>query len=235
MTESKHRPTGELKTPRVSLRRVAKLGHYDWDTVAGVLDKTFICNVGYVIDGQPIVIPTSYGRDGRTLYIHGSAASQMLRAVGGGIPICVTVHMIDALVLSRSIFNHTVNYHSVVIMGEAKPVHGEEKLRALRLMTENIIPGRWDEAREPTESEMKQTSVLSIEINEASAKIRTAGVPEFPEDLALPHWAGIIPLTMVAGEPISDHRLAPGTPVPGYASDFQGIRLDRPYPSVPVA
>ena len=210
------------QTERTKLKRLPKRGHFDRETVYGILDEGFICHVGFAPEGQPFVIPTGYARDGDTLYIHGSAASRMLRKLSGGIDACVTVTIIDGLVLARSAFHHSMNYRSVVIFGRARLVEDpEEKMAALLALSEHIIRGRWAEVREPTEQEMKATTVLSLPLVEASAKIRTGPPLDDEEDYEMNVWAGVIPLRLVAGEPINDPRLIDGVEVPGYARDYK--------------
>lgn len=196
-----------MPTPRTRVVREPHRGVYDRATANQILDEGFICHVGFVVDGQPFVIPTSYGRDGDTLYIHGSAASRMLRNLSGAVPVCVTVTLLDGLVLARSVFNHSMNYRSVVILATAQLVDDpQEKLAALRALTEHIIPHRWDDARQPNEKELKQTSVLRIPIDEFSAKVRVGPPMDDEEDYPFPTWAGVIPLTMHAGQAIPDER-----------------------------
>jgi uncharacterized protein len=192
-------------TSRTKVKRLPKRGAYDRDTINAILDEAFICHAGFVADGQPFVIPTGFARAGNRLFIHGSAASRMLRSLAGGIDACVTVTIVDGLVLARSAFHHSMNYRSVVVLGKAEIVSDEaEKLEALRLFTEHIVPGRWQEVRQPNAKELKQTIVLSLELNEASAKIRTGGPIDDEEDYALPVWAGVIPVSMVRGEKVTD-------------------------------
>jgi|ERR1700677_639305 nitroimidazol reductase NimA-like FMN-containing flavoprotein (pyridoxamine 5'-phosphate oxidase superfamily) len=206
---------------RTRLVREADRAVYDRAAAYKILDEGFICHVGFVADGQPFVIPTSYGRVGDSLYIHGSAASRMLRRVDEGIAVCVTVTLLDGLVLARSIFNHSMNYRSVVILGTARAVtDGKEKLEALQLLSEHILPGRWSESRQPNEKELKATSVLRLPIDEFSAKVRQGPAVDDEEDYAFPTWAGVIPLTLVAGEPIDDARLLPGQEAPAYARSY---------------
>ena len=208
-------------TPRTRVVREPHRGVYDRETAYQILDEAFICHVGFVSDGQPFVIPTGYGRDGDKLYIHGSAASRMLRNLDKGVAVCVTVTLLDGLVLARSIFNHSMNYRSVVVLGTAVVVDDpKEKLEALRLLSEHIIPGRWDESRQPNEKELKATMVLRLPIAEFSAKIRQGPAIDDEEDMTFPTWAGVIPLEMVAGTPIRDEQLNPGIEVPRYASDY---------------
>ena len=210
------------QTERTKLKRLPKRGHFDRETVYGILDEGFICHVGFAPEGQPFVIPTGYARDGDTLYIHGSAASRMLRTLSTGLDVCVTVTIIDGLVLARSAFHHSMNYRSVVIFGRAKLVEDrEEKMAALLALSEHIIRGRWAEVREPTEQEMKATTVLSLPLAEVSAKIRTGPPLDDEEDYEMNVWAGVIPLRLVADEPIADPRLIDGVEVPGYAREYK--------------
>ena len=206
---------------RTRLVREADRAVYDRAAAYRILDEGFICHVGFVVDGQPFVIPTGYGRVDDNLYIHGSAASRMLRRVDEGVAVCVTVTLLDGLVLARSIFNHSMNYRSVVILGTARAVNDpKEKLEALRLLSEHILPGRWVESRQPNEKELKATSVLRLPIEEFSAKVRQGPAVDDEEDYAFPTWAGVIPLTLVAGEPVDDARLMPGVKAPEYARGY---------------
>src|SRR6476620_3259544 len=201
-------------TARTRVVREAHRGVYERAAAYEILDEGFICHVGFAVDGQPFVIPTSYGRTGDNLYIHGSAASRMLRNLDKGIPVCITVTLLDGLVLARSIFNHSMNYRSVMVLGTAVAVRDEqEKLEALRLLSEHILPGRWAESRLPNEKELKQTLVLRLPIEEFSAKVRQGPAIDDEEDLSFPTWAGVIPLETVAGTPISDALLNLDTPV----------------------
>jgi len=194
-------------TPRTRVAREPDRAVYDRDAVNRILDEAFLCHAGFVVDGQPFVIPTSYGRNGNVLYIHGSAASRMLRNLDKGIPVCITVTLLDGLVLARSIFNHSMNYRSVVILGTATLVdHPEEKLAALRTLSEHILPQRWDDSRQPNEKELKATSVLRIPIDEFSAKVRVGPPVDDEPDYAFPTWAGVIPLDTRVGAPIRDER-----------------------------
>ncbi len=211
-----------LQTERTKLKRLPKRGHFDRETIYGILDEGFICHVGFAPQGQPFVIPTGYARVENQLYIHGSAASRMLKTLTGGLDACVTVTIIDGLVLARSAFHHSMNYRSVVIFGRATIVEDrEEKMAALIALSEHIIRGRWAEAREPTEQEMKATTVLSLPLVEASAKIRTGPPLDDEEDYAMPIWAGVIPLRLEAGEPIKDPRLPEGIDIPEYALNYK--------------
>ena len=215
-------PMTLVPTERTKLKRLPKRGHFDRETVYGILDEGFICHVGFAPEGKPVVIPTGYARVDDKLYIHGSQASRMLRTLAGGVDACVTVTIIDGLVLARSAFHHSMNYRSVVIFGRATLIEDrEEKMAALVALSEHIIRGRWDEVREPTEQEMRATTVLSLPIVQASAKIRTGPPIDDEEDYSLPVWAGVVPLRLEAGEPIKDPRLPDGIEVPGYAKSYK--------------
>ena len=204
-----------MPTARTRLVREPHRAVYDREAVYKILDEGFLCHVGFVSDGQPFVIPTSYGRKGDYLFIHGSAASRMLRGMKEGMPVCVTVTLIDGLVLARSIFNHSINYRSVVILGKATPVEDpEQKLAALRALSEHILPGRWDDVRQPNERELKQTAVLGLSIEEFSAKRRSGPPLDDPEDYSFPTWAGILPLELTAGKPVADPNLEAGREAP---------------------
>jgi hypothetical protein len=212
-------------TPRTRLVREAHRAVYDRAAAYAILDEGFLCHVGFVADGQPFVIPTSYGRTGDNLYIHGSAASRMLRQMKEGLPVCVTVTLLDGLVLARSIFNHSMNYRSVVVLGKATLVDDPgEKIQALRLLSEHIIPGRWADSRQPNERELKQTSILRLPIEEFSAKVREGPVVDDEEDYSFATWSGVVPLEMVAGAPVDDERLVAGVVVPGYAKKYSRKR-----------
>ena len=211
----------QMPTPRTRVVRESHRGVYDRETAYRILDEGFLCHVGFVVDGQPFVIPTSYGRKADSLYIHGSAASRMLRQMKEGIPVCITVTLLDGLVLARSVFNHSMNYRSVVILGKATLVDDpQEKLEALQAISEHIIPGRWADARQPNERELKQTSVLRVPIEEFSSKVRTGPPIDDEEDLTFPTWAGVIPLTMLASAPIKDEMIDATRAVPPYAQHY---------------
>ena len=208
-------------TERTQVKRLPKRGKYDRETVYAILDAGFVCHVGFNADGQPYVIPTNYGRAGDTLYLHGSAASRMLRTLSGGVPVCVTVTHVDRLVLARSAFHHSVNYRSVVILGTARLVEDPaEKMAALRIFTEHVLKGRWDDVRQPTEQELKATMVLALPLEEVSAKVRTGGPVDDEADYALPVWAGVLPLETVAQPPQPDARLKSDTPLPAYLKNY---------------
>src|SRR5271170_1527487 len=214
-------PDNFTPTARTRVVRESHRGVYDRATAYQILDEGFICHVGFVTDGQPFVIPTAYGRIGDNLYIHGSAASRMLRNLDKGVAVCFTVTLLEGLVLARSIFNHSMNYRSVVVLGTAVAVDDpQEKLEALRQLSEHILPGRWVESRQPNAKELKQTLVMRLPITEFSAKVRLGPAIDDEEDYAFPTWAGVIPLEMVAGKPIDDPRLEPGMPVPPYAERY---------------
>lgn len=210
-----------MPTARTRVVREPERAIYDREAIYPILDEGFLCHVGFSVDGQPFVIPTSYGRDGDDLYIHGSAASRMLRQMKDGIQICVTVTLLDGLVLARSIFNHSMNYRSVVILGKAALVDDPaEKLAALRVLSEHIIPQRWDDVRQPNERELKATSVLRVPIEEFSAKIRIGPPIDDAEDYSFPTWAGVVPLEMTVGTPINDPKLEPRREVPEYVRGY---------------
>jgi len=195
------------QTERTKVKRLPKRGVYDRDLINQILDEGFICHVGFAVEGQPFVIPTGYARAGDRLVIHGSQASRMLRTLAGGVDVCVTVTLVDGLVLARSAFHHSMNYRSVVVFGRATLIdQREEKLAALLALSEHMIAGRWDEVREPNEQELTLTTVLSLPLDEASAKVRTGPPLDDEEDYRLDVWAGVIPLRMVAGSPQPDPR-----------------------------
>lgn len=211
-----------VQTERTKVKRLPKRGNFDRETIYSILDEGFVCHVGFTANGQTFVIPTGYARRDDTLLIHGSAASRMMRNLAGGIDVCVTVTLIDGLVLARSAFHHSVNYRSVVIFGKAKLVEDEnEKLEALYAFTEHIVPNRWNEIREPNELELKATTVLSLPLEEASAKIRTGDPVDDDEDYALDVWAGVIPLKVQAEKPQDDSKLKDGISAPDYVVNYE--------------
>lgn len=202
-------------TPRTEVRRLPERGSFDKKTLYAILDEGFIAHVGFVDNGQPFVLPMAYGRAGDKLYLHGSAASRQLRALAGGTPACVTVTLMDGLVLARSLFNHSMNYRCAVVLGQPKPVTDPAtKVQALKLVSDHILAGRWEEARAPSPSELKQTLVVELELAECSAKVRTGPPEDEDEDYALPVWAGVVPARMIFDAPIPDLKLNPGTPLP---------------------
>jgi hypothetical protein len=211
----------QIPTARTRVVREAERAVYDREAAYRILDEGFLCHVGFTVDGQPFVIPTSYGRKDACLYIHGSAASRMLRQMKESVPVCVTVTLLDGLVVARSLFNHSMNYRSVVVLGKATLVDDpEEKLAALRILSDHILPGRWDDSRQPNERELKATSVLRVPIEEFSAKVRVGPPIDDEEDYKFPAWAGVLPLQMVAGAPINDARLDPAREVPEYVKHY---------------
>jgi len=211
-----------LQSPRTTVKRLAKRGEYGRETINGIIDEALICHVGFVVDGSPVVIPTIHTRIGETLYFHGSAASRMLRSLRGGIDACVTITLLDGLVMARSAFHHSMNYRSVVVMGKGREVvDREEKLRVLDALVEHVCAGRVRDARPPNETELRQTLVIAMPLTEASAKIRSGPAADEEEDYALPIWAGVIPLAVTPSSPIDDERLAAGVTVPEYAARYQ--------------
>jgi len=209
-------------TERTRVVREPQRGAYDRETIYKILDEGMVCHVGFAADAQPFVIPTLYARIGDAIYFHGSAASRMLRGAAGGVAVCVTVTLTDGLVLARSVFNHSMNYRSVVALGKASLVEAPaEKFEALHAFTEKVLPGRWEDARQPNEKELKATSILKLPLIEVSAKIRSGPVQDDEEDYALPVWAGIVPLQVQAGAPIRDERCDPAIPTPAYAADYK--------------
>jgi nitroimidazol reductase NimA-like FMN-containing flavoprotein (pyridoxamine 5'-phosphate oxidase superfamily) len=209
-------------TARTKLKRLSKRGSYERETIYQILDEAFVCHVGFIVEGQPFVIPTGYARVGNRLLIHGSAASRMMRALSLEADVCVTVTLIDGLVLARSAFHHSMNYRSVTIFGRARIVSDEgEKLEALRAFAEHVVTGRWKDVRQPSENELKATLVLSLPIDEASAKIRSGAPVDDDADYELDVWAGVIPLRLEAGVPVDDAQLKAGIAVPDYASTYK--------------
>jgi len=208
-------------TERTQVKRLPKRGRYDAETVYQILDHGFVCHVGFAVDGQPYVIPTNYGRSGDTLYLHGSAASRMLKTLSGRVPVCVTVTHVDGLVLARSAFHHSVNYRSAVILGTARLVDAPaEKLEDLRVFTEHVMKGRWEDVRQPTEQELKATSVLALPLEEVSAKVRTGGPVDDEADYTLPVWAGVLPLEIIARSPEPDALRKRDPPLPEYLKNY---------------
>jgi uncharacterized protein len=213
-------------TKRSELHRLPSRGSHDWDTISRILDVGFLAHVGFSVGGQPFVIPTLYGRKGESLYLHGSAASRMLGELETGIPACITVTLVDGLVLSRSAFDHSMNYRSVVAFGTArKIVDSTEKVESLRVISEHLIPGRWAEVRTPSEKELKATTVLEFLIEEVSAKVRSGPPLDDESDYALPVWAGVLPLELRPRPPVPDDRLVEGVVLPDYVQRYS-LRLD---------
>jgi nitroimidazol reductase NimA-like FMN-containing flavoprotein (pyridoxamine 5'-phosphate oxidase superfamily) len=200
----------------VRVRRVHSKASYDRDDVNAILDEALVAHLGFAHEGQPFVIPTLHARLGDEVYVHGSSASRTLRALGGALPACLTVTLLDGLVFARSVFEMSANYRSVVVLGDARAVTDpDEKLRALHAFSDQVMPGRWDEVRKPTRQELKATAVLALSLEEASAKISTGGPDDgATEDAELPVWAGHVPLRLVASEPVPCPHLRPGIPMP---------------------
>jgi len=209
-------------TDRTKLRRLPARGSHELETIYRILDAAFLAHVGFCVDGQPFVIPTLFGREDDILFIHGSAASRMLRQLEHGVPACITVTHVDGLVLARSAFHHSMNYRSVVAFGTARKIDDpDRKMHALNVVSDHLIKGRWDEVREPNDKEMKQTLVLEFAIEEASAKVRTGGPVDDEEDYALPVWAGVLPLSLKAKSAQPDPRLIEGTQLPDYIARYR--------------
>jgi nitroimidazol reductase NimA-like FMN-containing flavoprotein (pyridoxamine 5'-phosphate oxidase superfamily) len=214
--------TDSLRTGRTEIHRLPARGAHDRDTIHAILDEGMICHIGFIFEGSPFVIPTSYGREGERLLIHGSAASRMLRALSAGAEACITVSLIDGLVLARSAFHQSMNYRSVVLLAKGTLIEEyEAKMEALRAITERLIPGRWNSVRKPTTQEMKGTSVISFPIAEASAKLRVGPPKDDVEDYALPIWAGVLPLSLTPAAPIADDRNLSGVEVPDYIRNYK--------------
>lgn len=209
-------------TDRSKVKSRPRLGHHDRAIVNQILDEALVVHVGFAIDNQPFVIPMGYGRDGDRLYIHGSTASRMLNSLEKGIEMCVTATLLDGIVIARSLFHHEMNYRSVVLFGRATLVEGEdEKIHALKVLSKQIVPGRWEQARKPTSQEVKGTTVLSFPIEEGSAKIRSGEPHDNAEDYALPIWAGQLPLKLTAGSPIPDPKLSANIAAPENLMNYQ--------------
>lgn len=212
-------------TRRTQIKRLPKRAVYEREAVYRILDEGLVCHVGFVAGGEPFVIPTSYARAGDVLYIHGSPASRMLRTLAEGVQVCLTVTLLDGLVLARSAFHHSMNYRSVVVLGTASVVEAAaEKFEALRAFTEHVIPGRWAQVRQPDEGELKKTLVLKLPLSEASAKVRTGPPIDDETDYGLPVWAGEIPLGLAARTPLPDPRLTPACEPPAYALRYSRMR-----------
>jgi len=210
-----------VSAPRAQVRRVPDRGRYEQDYVNAILDAGFVCHVGFVEGEQPFVIPTIYGRDGDRLFLHGSPGSRLLRVARSGAPLCLTVTHVDGLVLARSLFHHSMNYRSVVVFGRgAEVADPDERLHALRILSDQVCPGRWDDARGPNAAELKQTMVVAVTIEDASGKVRTGPPLDDEEDYGLPHWAGLLPLRLVAGVPVPDPRLPNRVEAPGYLNNL---------------
>ncbi len=202
-------------TRRTTVRRLKKRAAYDEATVHAILDEGFICHIGFVVEAQPYVIPTLYARREKNLYFHGAMASRMLQTLATGVDVCLTVTLVDGLVLARSAFHHSINYRSVVVLGQAHLVQDPaERMQALQVITDHAVPGRWDQVRGPNELELKQTSVLALALNEVSAKVRVGPPVDEEEDYALPIWAGVMPIETRLGAAVDDGRVLPGAQPP---------------------
>lgn len=207
-------------TSRNKVKRAPDRGRYEKSTVYEILDAGFLCHISFVADGQPIIIPTLYGREGNKIYIHGASTSRMIKNLEEGVPISLAVSHVDGLVLARSAFHHSMNYRSVVVFGTARIVSGEDKERALFIISEHLIKGRWDEVRPPNAKELKATTVLAIEMDQASAKVRTGPPKDDKEDYELDVWAGVIPMGMGIGSPVRDELLKPNVNTPKSVMDY---------------
>ncbi len=213
---------GEPRSERVRLRRKRERGSYERETIDAILDEGLIAHLGIVEDGRPIVIPTLHARDGDVVYCHGSSASRTLRALAAGAPVCLTVSLIDGLVLARSAMHHSANYRSAMLFGAARVVTDDaERLHGFETVVERIVPGRWSEVRPPTKNEIKATMLLALPIDEASAKVRTGPPLDDEEDYESSAWAGVIPLSLRAGEPLADPRLREGIPLPAHLAAYR--------------
>jgi nitroimidazol reductase NimA-like FMN-containing flavoprotein (pyridoxamine 5'-phosphate oxidase superfamily) len=207
-------------TDRTSLRRLPERARYDAESVHSILDEGFICHVAFVVDGQPYALPTGYARIGETLYLHGSTGSRL--GLRPGMDVCVTVTLLDGIVLARSAFHHSFQYRSVMVLGRTQLVTDvSEKEKALDALVEHFMPGRTADARRGSRRELSATAVLAVPIEEVSAKVRTGDPKDDEEDYALPVWAGILPLALTPGDPVPDSRLEPGIAVPAYVKDWQ--------------
>jgi nitroimidazol reductase NimA-like FMN-containing flavoprotein (pyridoxamine 5'-phosphate oxidase superfamily) len=218
MPEEAREPDGLEPTTRTTVRRKAERGRYDWPTITAILDEGIVAHVGFAGPEGVCVLPMAYGRLGDQLYLHGATGNAMLRALGNGVDVCVTVTLIDALVLSRSAFHHSMNYRSVVVVGRAVMVEDrDEQAAALRAVVDHTVPGRSEDCRGPSAAELRATRVVKLAITEASAKIRTGGPIEEPGDLELPYWGGELPFVTSLGIPLADAYVPAGTAVPVYS------------------
>jgi nitroimidazol reductase NimA-like FMN-containing flavoprotein (pyridoxamine 5'-phosphate oxidase superfamily) len=211
-----------VPSKHTTVKRHPERGAYDRGTIDSILDEALICHLGFVVDGRPFVIPTIHARDGDILYVHGSPGSRMLRAAKEGVAVCVTVTLLDGLVLARSVYNHSMNYRSVVVLGRAHEVTDpDEKLRAMQRVVEHVVPGRWADARGPNAGEIKGTTILALPLDEASAKIRSGPPTDDDADLGLPVWAGVIPLGIEPSAPVPDSGV--DDPPPAYAAEYERL------------
>lgn len=213
---------------RTRVRRAPRRGAYERDVVDAILDEALVCHLGFAVDDQPYVIPTLHARVGDVVYVHGSAASRALRRLGSGAPGCLTATLLDGVVLARSVFHHSLNYRSVVVLGAMRVVEGRaERLRALEAFTERLVPGRWEEVRPPSPKELKGTSILAMALDEASAKLRSGPPVDDEDDVGLPVWAGVVPLATTALAPVPDEHVPAGTPAPEHVAAWRPSRERR--------
>lgn len=209
------------KTELNKVRRLSQRGQYDKEIVYAIVDEALICHVGFVQDGQPFVLPTIHVRIGDTIYLHGAIANRMLNHIKSGNNVCLTMTLIDGIVFARSVFHHSMNYRSAVLFGKGREiVNYNEKWNIFRALTEHIAKGRWDDSRQPNEKETRTTAIVAIDIETASAKVRTGPAKDDEEDYELPIWAGVMPVRMSFGEPERDEQLSPEIPVPGYIKEY---------------
>ena len=211
----------ELRTERTTAKRHPERSTHEFATVARILDEGIYCHIGFSVDTQPFVVPTAYGREGRALYIHGSSASRTLRELSEGLPLCLTVTLFDGLVLARSAFSQSINYRSVMILGVAHVVPDADKARALRVITEHVVPGLWADVRPPSSQELKATTVLKLDIGEASAKIRSGPPIDDEADHTLPCWAGELPFRLAPQPLVRDARVAELVEPPAYLTQYR--------------
>lgn len=209
------------QTKRNRVTRLPERAKYDEHTIFGIIDEALICHIGFVVDGKPFVIPSIHARDGKRLLLHGSSASRMLKHFKEGHDLCVTITLLDGLVLARSVFHHSMNYRSVVLFGNGRIVEErDQKMHGLKVLTEHLVPGRWEDARLPSEQELNATTLISMSIDEGTAKIRTGHPGDEEEDYDLPVWAGVIPMRLQTLSPIDDERLTEGIAVPDYVTNY---------------
>lgn len=208
------------KEKRNQVTRVPTRGQYNKEDVYSIVDAALLCHVGFADEGQPFVIPTIHARDGDKILLHGATTSRLMKHVQTGNPLCITVTHLDGLVLARSVFHHSMNYRSAVLFGKGSLVPDDEKMAALELFTEKLVPGRWQDARQPNAQELKATSVVAVEIETASAKVRTGGPIDDADDYALDVWAGVVPTSPIFGKPIADEKLKSGINIPEYLSTY---------------
>jgi len=220
--------TRPAPSDRSRVRRIPDRARYDEESIYSIVDEALFCHIGFVVDGRPFVIPTIHARDQDRLLFHGAKASRLLKHIQAGNEICATVTLVDGLVLARSVFHHSMNYRSAVLYGHGELVTDrDEKMRCLGVLSEHLIPGRWDNARRPNDKELAATSVIAMQIEDASAKIRSGPAKDDEDDYGLPFWAGVLPLELVAGAPQPDDRLASSIPIPGYVQDYSRLRTHK--------